>query len=211
MKKVHIFDMDGLLINSEPFWRASEIEVFCDLGIPFTEEMCLKTVGMRIDEVVEYWQKDYPQLVDIESISNAIEDGVIRRVKEDGAPLPGVMNALMLLKETHHLCALASSSKIRVIEAVLDKLEIREYFKVVHSAEFEKFGKPHPDVFLTAASKLGAQPQECIVYEDSRNGVKAGLAAGMYTICIPEEYDEVAHWDIAASEVWRSLEEFEIR
>jgi HAD superfamily hydrolase (TIGR01509 family) len=210
VKKAHIFDMDGLLIDSEPAWRAAEIKVFTQLGIPFTEKMCLETVGMRIDEVVVYWQKDYPQLIDISRIAEDIQQEVIRLVKLNGKALPGVIETLQLLKDNNRMCALASSSNIIVIEAVLDSLKIRDYFKVIHSAQFEKHGKPSPDVFLTTAEKMGLQPIECNVYEDSRNGMKAGLAAGMKTILIPEHPNVNQGWFDAADLVLMSLENFDL-
>jgi sugar-phosphatase len=165
---------------------------------------------MRIDEVVVYWQKDYPQLIDVNEIAEDIQQEVIRLVKLDGKALPGVLDTLQLLQDNNRMCALASSSNIIVIEAVLDSLKIRDYFKVIHSAQFEKHGKPSPDVFLTTAEKMGLQPIECNVYEDSRNGMKAGLAAGMKTILIPEHPEQHQAWFDDADVLLLSLVEFDL-
>jgi len=208
--KVHIFDMDGLLINSEPFWRSAEISVFTKYGINFTEEMCLKTVGMRIDEVVRFWQTDYPFLTEVAQIADEIQNEVIRLVKLDGAPLPGVIDTLNELKDKKRICALASSSNLKVIIAVLERLHIADYFTVIHSAEFEKQGKPHPDVFLTTASKLSAHPSECIVYEDSQNGMLAGLAANMKVVLIPEHPTNSQEWFSQATLQLNSMSEFDL-
>ena len=208
--KAHIFDMDGLLIDSEPFWRKAEIAVFTKLDIPFTEGMCRETVGMRIDEVVIYWNEKLGLSMPIETTANEIVDELISQVKKDGKALPGVISTLKTLKENKRKTALASSSSMRIIEAVINKLQIRDYFDALHSAEFEEFGKPHPAVFLSTAKMLDIEPQDCIVYEDSKNGMRAGLAAGMKTIIIPEFPEPHLEWHDEADGKWRSLKEFHL-
>ncbi len=209
--KVHIFDMDGLLINSEPFWRQAEIIIFTKYGIEFTEDMCIETVGMRIDEVVLYWQSVFPILTEVAKIASEIQNEVIRLIKIRGYALPGVLDTLNTLKDKKRICALASSSNLKVIIAVLERLHIAEYFTVIHSAEFEKHGKPYPDVFLSTASKLGVHPSECIVYEDSKNGMLAGLAANMNVILIPEHPEKQQDWFSKATMQLNSLLEFDLK
>jgi HAD superfamily hydrolase (TIGR01509 family) len=210
--KTHIFDMDGLLIDSEPFWRKSEVQVFNHYGIPFTEDMCRQTVGMRIDEVVVFWSKEYPFICDkIEQISNEIQDELIALVKSDGKALLGVYNTLETIKSHQRKCALASSSSMRIINEVVDALNIREYFQILHSAEFEKQGKPHPDVFLSTAKMLHSSPQDCIVYEDSKNGMLAGISAGMKVVLIPEFPNAQYDWFQQAHLKLNSLEEFNFK
>lgn len=208
--KTHIFDMDGLLIDSEPFWRTAEIAVFNALGIPFTEDMCRETVGMRIDEVVKYWNKKLFLAMPIMATANDIVDELISQVKRDGKALPGVYTTLETLAQHKRKTALASSSSMRIIEGVVEQLNIQNYFQVLHSAESEEFGKPHPAVFLSTARMLDSQPANCIVYEDSKNGMKAGLAAGMKTIIIPEFPEPHLEWHDEAHGKWRSLEEFDL-
>lgn len=202
--------MDGLLIDSEPFWRAAEISVFQTLGIPFTEDMCRETVGMRIDEVVVYWNQKLELSMNVSTTSNAIIDELIKMVNHSGQPLPGVISTLEILLENNRKVALASSSSMRIIEAVVTKLGIKDYFRSIHSAEFEKYGKPHPAVFLTTATNLLESPSNCIVYEDSRNGMRAGLAAQMKTILIPEFPEPHLDWHNEADLKWNSLEDFDI-
>lgn len=209
--KTHIFDMDGLLIDSEPFWRSAEIKIFSKLGIPFTEEMCRETVGIRIDEVVVYWNEKLSMNMPVAETSEAIQLELIDMVLESGKPLNGVLETLDLLKQQNRICALASSSSMRIIEAVVNKLEIKDYFKILHSAEFEKQGKPHPDVFLTTATKLNVKPEDCIVYEDSKNGMLAGLRAGMKVVIIPELPDPHQEWHSQANLKWSSMIEFNLQ
>lgn len=203
--------MDGLLIDSEPFWRKAEVEVFNHYGIPFTEDMCRETVGMRIDEVVHYWAKEYPFVSDkIHLISSEIQDVLIGLVKKEGIALPGVYNTLETIKKHQRKCALASSSSMRIINEVVDALNIRPYFQVIHSAEFEKKGKPHPDVFISAARMLSTEPKSCIVYEDSKNGMLAGLSAGMKVVLVPEFPNAQNDWFQQANLKLNSLEEFNL-
>lgn len=209
--RAHIFDMDGLLIDSEPFWRAAEIKVFQALNIPFTEDMCRETVGMRIDEVVVYWNNKLKLSMPIDQTANDIVDELISLVKKDGVALPGVERTLQTLKENDRQMALASSSQMRIIKEVVEKLNIKEYFDVLHSAEFEKYGKPAPDVFLSTAKELNTSPTSCVVYEDSRNGMLAGLSAQMKTIIIPEFPEPHQDWHDKADLKWRSLNEFDLK
>lgn len=208
--RAHIFDMDGLLIDSEPFWREAEIKVFKALNIPFTEEMCRETVGMRIDEVVEYWNQKLQLSMPVHQTANDIVDELISLVKKNGEALPGVLSTLQTLKENDRKMALASSSQMRIIKEVVKKLDIENFFDILHSAEFEKFGKPAPDVFLSTAKELNVSATSCIVYEDSRNGMLAGLSAQMKTIIIPEFPESEQEWFKQAHLKWNSLKEFNL-
>lgn len=187
MVKAIIFDMDGVLIDSEPLWKEAEKKVFAEVGIPMTTEMCNLTMGYRTIEVAEYWYQRRPwKGKSQEEVSEALIDEVIDRIKATGLEMLSVKEALSFLKDNNFPIALASSSSLRIINVVLDKLEIRSYFDVVCSAEKEPYGKPHPAVFLTAAEKLGVHPSYCLVIEDSVNGVIAAKAARMKVIAIPD-------------------------
>ena len=203
MIKAAIFDMDGVLIDSEPFWREADIQAFGSIGVQLTETMCLQTMGMSCIESVRYWYKRYPwENKKLEQVKDEIEYFVVEKIKKSGNPMPGVEYILDFFEKNNILLALASSSSMHIIEAVLDKLEIRNRFKVFHSAQFEKAGKPQPDVFISTARLLQVKPEECIVFEDSINGVIAGLSAGMKVIAVPEihmqndERYQIAHIQI---------------
>jgi beta-phosphoglucomutase-like phosphatase (HAD superfamily) len=181
-----VFDMDGVLIDSEPFWRESEIEVFGRHGLRLTEADCILTTGMRIGEVTRYWFERRPWTgPEPEILSREILRGVIRRVHERGAAMPGLPHALRLFQAHGLRLALASSSALSLIDAVIDRLELRPHFEVICSAENEPRGKPHPDVYLSAAARLGLSPHNCLAIEDSIAGVQAAKAAGMKCIAIP--------------------------
>jgi len=182
-----IFDMDGLIIDSEPLWKIAEIETFKKVGFDFTIEMCALTTGMRIDEVVKFWRKKlkWQNFTNIE-IVDKIQNKMIQLIQENAKLLPGVIESLNLLKANDVLIALASSSSMSLINATVDTLKIREFFNIIHSAENEIAGKPNPAVFLSTAKMLKVQPNKCLVLEDSKAGMNAGINASMRTIVIPE-------------------------
>lgn len=189
MIRAAIFDMDGLLIDSEPFWQQAEAESFGAVGLKLSHSDLCETVGMRIDEVVSYWLQRRPWDIGRhppERLSCRIIDRLIELVEQHGEPMAGVPSALALCQDLGLRLALASSSPMRIIEAVLNRLRMRKQFEIVHSAEFEARGKPDPAVFLTAASRLCVPPGQCVALEDSIMGLRAANAAGMRCIMVPD-------------------------
>lgn len=202
-----IFDMDGLLIDSEPLWFEAEKKVLAKVGINLDKKMILQTRGLRIDEVVNYWHKkklwDKPSK---EDITNDILATIIKLVQEKGVLLSGALNAIELSKDMAHKVCLASSSHIALIHAVLKKFALNN-FDCVHSAESEIKGKPDPAVYLTTCKKINVEPKNCLAFEDSVFGVMAAKSAGMKCIAVPakEEWDD-ERFDIADLKL-NSLEE----
>ena len=183
-----IFDMDGILIDSEPLWKIAMEKVFSALGCQLSKNDFQKTVGLRIDEVITYWNKDQNLgIQDVSVVETAIIDQMIDLVTESPIPLTGVIDTLRFLKSKKVKIGLATSSPERLMIAVLEGLKIKDYFNVAHSAQFEDFGKPHPAVYLTTAQKLKVDSQKCVVIEDSLNGVISGMSAKMKVVCIPEK------------------------
>lgn len=182
-----IFDMDGVLIDSEPLWREAEKKTFSTVGISLSTQMCLETMGLRIDEVVHHWYEYQPWTNKTkQQVVDELLDNVVHAIKEKGQALPGVIDTLRVLSHRDYKIGLASSSPLKLIEAVVDKLEITHHFECLCSAEHEAFGKPHPGVYLTAAKALEALPQHCIAVEDSVAGVISAKAAKMTVVAIPE-------------------------
>jgi HAD superfamily hydrolase (TIGR01509 family) len=181
-----LFDMDGVLVDSEPLWKIAMEEVFNGLGSKLTKTDFQKTVGMRIDQVITYWKNIEEWEQEVQSIEYEIIDRMIQLVSENGQPLPGVQDTVIHLNKIKSV-GLASSSPKKLIDSVLNKTQLHSYFHGVFSAELEPFGKPHPAVYLTAANQLGVQPNRCLVIEDSLNGIISAKAANMTVICIPEK------------------------
>lgn len=185
--KAVIFDMDGLLIDSEPYWKMSEKEVFGKLGLTLTDELLRQVMGFRLSEVVKHWYTYQPwPNANFEQTEADVLACVQQLIVQHAEALPGVHALLENLQQQKMPMALASSSAMSLIETVVDKLGIRGYFTFLVSAEFESYGKPHPAIFLTAAHKLGIAPVDCLVLEDSINGVIAAKAARMKCIAVPE-------------------------
>jgi mannitol-1-/sugar-/sorbitol-6-/2-deoxyglucose-6-phosphatase len=183
-----IFDMDGLIVDSEPLWVRAEIEVFGRFGCVLREEECAQTKGLRIDDVVRHWHARRNLVAGPGEIESALIERVCSLVRAEGRALPGVDDALAVVRESACGVALASSSPSKVIEATLDALKLGDAFDVVRSAETEPYGKPHPGIFLTTAKELGISPLDCVVLEDSLNGVIAAKAARMTCIAVPFDH-----------------------
>jgi len=183
-----IFDMDGVLIDSEPLWKIAMENVFSELGSTLQKSDFQKTVGLRIDEVIHFWNLHESWEIEDESI---VQEKIILKMEEliaaNAQPLPGVIETLTSLRSKGLKIGLATSSSSRLIRIVLKELAISDFFDFTHSAETEDYGKPHPAVYLTVARKLTVHPTKCLVIEDSFNGVIAGLAAKMKVVCIPEK------------------------
>ncbi len=186
--KAVIFDMDGVLIDSEPLWKIAMEETFQTVGCEITRKDFQKTVGLRIDEVVEFWYKQVGwEGLSPKELEQRIIDKMVELIRENGEPLEGVVETLTFLKEHDYKIGLGTSSYTLLIDVVLETIGLRHLFDFVHSAEHEQYGKPHPAVYLTVAKELGVHPKECVVIEDSINGIIAGKAAQMKVICIPEK------------------------
>lgn len=183
-----IFDMDGVLIDSEPLWKTAMEEVFQRVGCTLTRQDFQKTVGLRIDEVVRYWhgvaQWSGPDPVAVEGMIVERMDELIREV---GKPLPGVIETISFLHDKGIKVGLATSSYTSLIRAVLETIDLNGHFHATRSAEHEVFGKPHPAVYLSVAEQLAVPAHQCLVVEDSLNGIISGKAARMKVACIPEK------------------------
>ena len=183
-----IFDMDGVLINSEPLWRKAMIAVFGQYGMPATEDECRQTMGMRFREVIQLWLQRHRKPAELTAeIETRTLDELIALIHSEGRALEGVHETLAYCGREGHRVGLATSSSHRLMDAILDKLNVRHHFHAVVSAEHLRYGKPHPEVFLLCASQLGVMPQKCMVIEDSLNGVIAAKAASMKVIAIPDD------------------------
>jgi beta-phosphoglucomutase-like phosphatase (HAD superfamily) len=188
MVKAVIYDMDGVIIDSEPLWREALIHCFNKVGFDFSQDKCRVTQGMRLIEVVEYWYAQQPwEGKSIKEVDQDILTKVTALISEKGIAMDGVYESIAHFKSKGYKIALASSSASSLINVVLEKLNIKDEFEVINSAEFLELGKPHPEVFIKTARELNVPAINCLVIEDSFHGVLAGKAAVMKVIAIPEE------------------------
>lgn len=211
MIKAVIFDMDGVILDSEPLWKDAEIRIFNSLGVPLTEEMCETTTGMRLVDVIKLWYNLYPwdtAKEPFEKVNTEIVDALIKLINEKGELIKGVTELLNMFRSKGLLMAIASSSDLKIINAVTEKFDIVKYFDAVHSAEFEDYGKPNPAIYLTTAKELGVEPAECLAIEDSINGIIAAVASRMKTAAYPEKTNFYNPKFAIADVKFRSLMDF---
>jgi len=183
MLEAVLFDMDGVLIDSEPWHLKANRELCAELGFQLRMEEYLDFIGKSASEKWTYFKTKYhleptvPELVARENRKN------IQMIPDDGEGLvPGVLPLLQSLQEKGVRCGVASSSPLACINAVLEKYKLFPFFQAVVTGEEMAKGKPAPDIFLHTAKLLGAQPEHCVVIEDSEHGVKAAKAGGMKCI-----------------------------
>ncbi|GAA4459340.1 hexitol phosphatase HxpB [Nemorincola caseinilytica] len=183
-----IFDMDGLLLDTEPLWGKSMLQVAAKHKIPITRERFKETTGLRIYEVTDHWATHYPwEGKTSYEVAEEILDDIIASSKNHATILRGVEQTLHLLRQNGYKIGLASSSPRRMIHELVDHFGLTKHFDVITSADVVELGKPHPAVFLHCAASLGSKPTRCLVLEDSVNGMIAGKAARMRVIVIPDD------------------------
>ena len=189
MKKNNfIFDMDGVIIDSEPFWRQTQIKILATYNVTITENDCIQySMGRRIDDVASTWCQLYQLTIEPKELEQKIIAGVVDLITTKGEAKEGLYELLNFLTEHNFKIALATSSSLPIINAVFNRLSIANYFNAVCSADTVTHGKPHPAIYLKAAEELNVSPANCYVLEDSVTGLIAAKAASMYTIVIPED------------------------
>lgn len=194
-----IFDMDGVLIDSEPLHLKAYQVLLNSLGRDYTEEDNRQYLGRKDIEIaaslIEKLKLDFtPQ-----KLTDDKEAILERLFKEESKAQPGVLAVLQKGKELSIPMAIASSATLPTIELVVDILSIRHYFHYLTSGDEVPHGKPAPDVYLLAAKRLGVEPFNCLVIEDTANGVKAAKAANMSCIAIACEttrHEDHSHADL---------------
>lgn len=191
MIEAAIFDLDGLLIDSEPLWQEVEYNTFKELGIEITPELRSTTYGLPVNELIHHWYNYKPwDDYNPDRLRYNIFDKVEEKILECGTALKGVEYILNYFKQKNIKTGIASASPYGIIYAALNKLNIRDSFYVINSGDEEKYGKPHPMVYLKTAERLNVDPINCIVFEDSLYGVIAAKAARMKVVAIPGGYEK---------------------
>jgi mannitol-1-/sugar-/sorbitol-6-/2-deoxyglucose-6-phosphatase len=181
-----IFDMDGLLIDSEPLWNEAASEVFKQYGIKVTEREYATTTGLRSKELVKWWFDKYNiSMEHAEAARNGIIQKVADKITQKGRPMPGLAHILNFFIERKFKIGLATSSPQIIIDAVLNHLKLGNCFQEISSADQLPYGKPYPQVYINCAEVLDSLPEECICFEDSFNGLIAVKAARMKCVVIP--------------------------
>lgn len=211
MKKIKaiLFDMDGVLINTEPMHFQMWKETFANRGLVIDYDGykgCIGTTEAFLMELIlKNYGRDFRGDKELLDEAKAIE---MRMLKEDGFPaMPGVKEMVKRLYQADFLLAIASSSPRRRIEEAVDYIGVRSCFSLLNSGENVAHSKPAPDIYLDTAKKLGVLPEECVVLEDSANGTIAAVSAGM--LCVGLYNPDSGEQNLErAGVVIQSLQEF---
>ncbi|MGM9617608.1 HAD family hydrolase [Butyricicoccus sp.] len=203
MKKGAIFDMDGLLFDTERIYRDiwSSPCPFVEKINPQVAEAVCGTSGAHLIEILFSY---YPG-VQAQAYVDWALDSVDALLQKEVPQMPGCEEILSFLKGNNVKIAVASSSRKELIERNLQITGLRDYFDVIVSGQEVVYGKPEPDIFLLAAQKLGLPPFDCYVFEDGINGARAGIAAGCATVMIPDLTQPTAELKQRCTGIYPSL------
>ncbi len=204
-----IFDMDGIIIDSEPLWKIAANEVFKLYNISITNDEYETTTGLRTKEFLAHWFTHFKvNLAEIEKADALITAKVIALIQHHQPIFKGVEYIFNFFKRIGFKIGIATSSDHAIIDAVLQIANIKHLQDAVASAQDCDFGKPNPEVYLMCAKKLNSHPSECICFEDSVNGMIAAKAAKMKCIVVPANHQaKDARWSLADLQI-SSLQNF---
>jgi HAD superfamily hydrolase (TIGR01509 family) len=181
-----VFDLDGVLVDSEQLWDSARRELVAERGGRWTDDATHAMMGMSSPEWSRYVRDELGVDLEPAAISTAVLERLARLYRERLPLLPHAREAVIATSERWPL-GLASSSNREIIDLVLELAELSAYFETTVSSEEVARGKPAPDVYLEAARRLRVEPTECAAVEDSTNGLRSAAAAGMTVIAIPNE------------------------
>ena len=189
-----LFDFDGTLVDTEPYWMRSEMDLLGAYHVPWSIEQAIDLCGTSKENSIEVL---FAQMashgvdvshLDPEQFYDELSQNVIDSIHKWGAPwLPGVQSLLIELAASHVPCAVVSASPANVLEAGVAAFPSGA-ISVVIDGQSTKAGKPEPDCYLLAAERLGVDITDCVVVEDTLAGTTAGLAAGAGVIAVPRAY-----------------------
>lgn len=206
-----VFDMDGLMFDTENLTYKLQREILEKDGLSFSLENYKNTVGKRTADLPEYFEKLFGKEFSYEDFHGKCREEYRKYTEKNGVPIKeGLFELLNRLKAENMKIALCTSTTRKSAERTLRIAEVFSYFDALVCAEDVKNGKPHPEPFLTAAEKLGLEPSGCMALEDSLNGIKSAKRAGMITVMVPdliEPTDEIkAMCDYIFPSLWNVME-----
>ena len=201
-----IFDMDGVIFDSERAYMVCCIEVGKKYNLENVEEVCLKCIGINSRETARILYESYGDSFPLEKYRQEVYE-LFREVYGNGK-LPvkeGVQELLGYLKSAGVPMAIASSTKSSDVKMELDEAGLLKYFDKVIGGEMVERSKPEPDIFLKAAEELGMEPENCLVIEDSHNGVRAAYTAGMIPVMVPDLLEPTPEMKEKTAAIYKTL------
>ena len=187
MIKGAVFDMDGLMFDSEKLVFENWKTMLTELGFEYNLEIFKNTIGFRTDETKRYYNSLYPTGFNYDELKIRSRKMFFDRVENEGVPIKkGLFELLDFLKQNNIKMAVATSTSRQSCEKMLTKAGVIKYFDAIVCGDDVTNGKPHPEVFLKASEKLCLEPENCVALEDSINGIKSAYSAGMTAIMVPD-------------------------
>lgn len=187
MIKGAVFDMDGLMFDSERITYNGWQKLMDENGYEYSIDVFKQTVGRRKKEVEQFYYSKYGKDFPYRKLSEIQRNNYINFVMTKGAPVKkGLYEILEFLKDNDIKIALATSTSRQTSLINLESAKVEKYFDTLVCGEDVTNGKPDPEVFLTAAKKIGIEPEQCVAFEDSFNGIRSAFAAGMTTVMVPD-------------------------
>ena len=184
-----LFDMDGVLVDSEDYWNEFETEFVFSEAVAGDAPSHDEITGMNFREIYDYLDENYDTAVDKDEFVGRYEERAKTVYGEEVALLDGARDLLDELRDRGVQVAIVSSAPQSWIARVLDRFDLGEFAKVISAEDIDGPGKPEPDVYEHAAAELGVDPADCVVVEDSRNGAKAATRAGAYCLAYRREHN----------------------
>lgn len=185
--KAFIFDMDGLMFDTERVFVSAWDYVGEKMGLGKAGYMCIRTLGMNTPACEQAWRDEFGDEVDLDALWRYSREFVEDYYRKNVVSVkPGLYELLTYLKNKGYKLAVASSTKRHQVERHLNSANVRQYFDAVICGDMVEKSKPEPDIYLKAAAALGVQPEDCCALEDSRNGLLSAHAAGMQAIMVPD-------------------------
>ncbi len=203
-----IFDMDGLLVDSEPVWAMAEGALLQERGKQWDIEIQRPLIGMRMRDFLVGIRSGYGLSDTVDELVAELIGRMTKLVPTQVVPRPGAPELLEYLLARGIPCAIASSSPMPIIDAVVTSQGWDRYFQTHVCGDDVTHGKPAPDIYLEAARRIGVSPEACLALEDSPNGSRAAVAAGMVTIAVPDlSHTSHAAFEAITPHVFDSLHE----
>jgi len=181
-----IFDMDGLLVDSEPFAEAAMRSFLRRYGHELSDDVSDRLLGRRVPEAIAYVTERYGLVDDLAELNSIYNDLRLAAIRGNLRPLPGSAELIAFGRESGLRLALATSNMREHVDLSLTETALAGLFDAEATGDEVERGKPEPDIFLLAAARLGVSPEECVVLEDSPAGITAAKAAGMRALWVPQ-------------------------
>jgi len=185
--KAVIFDMDGVMVDSELHWPIVEKEIWPKFGVEFTPEFHADCVGKKLGDVIRMAKLKYNNNINEENLVKTINEASVKVYNEMSNLLPGVQEIIIKLNKLDIPLSIASSSSVSWINMVVKRFNLEKYFKIIKSTATDNLpGKPSPVIYEKIIADLNSKPAECVIIEDSSVGLKSAKASGAKVIAVPD-------------------------